>query len=90
MIAYPTLYRCQQLEEELLKHREEFKCTNEQLMTAVEQKFKLQQQIEAWQVCMVYKQVDKNLIVMQISRHPRSLYMYSYSGGVILVYNIPG
>ena len=60
MITYPTLYRCQQLEEELLKHREEFKCINEQLMTVVEQKFKLQQQIEAWQVCMVYKQVDKN------------------------------
>ena len=53
VIASCTLYvcSCQQLEEELFKHREELKCISEQLMTVVQQKFKLQEQIEAWQVC---------------------------------------
>ena len=41
------------MERKLASSDEELKLVNTQLMMAVEQKFKLQQQIEAWQVQIV-------------------------------------
>ena len=49
-VAMVTNCRCQELEEQLGRQEEELKIVSEQLLMAVQQKFKLQQQIEAWQV----------------------------------------
>lgn len=49
-VAMVTNYRCQELEEQLGRQEGELKCVSDQLLMAVQQKFKLQQQIEAWQV----------------------------------------
>ena len=49
-VAMVTNYRCQALEEQLGRQEGELKCVSDQLLMAVQQKFKLQQQIEAWQV----------------------------------------
>ena len=42
--------RCEELKKKLASNEEELKWVNEQLLMAVQQKFKLQQQIEDWQV----------------------------------------
>ena len=46
----PCICRCQELKKKLASSEEELKWVNEQLLMAVQQKFKLQQQIEDWQV----------------------------------------
>lgn len=46
--------RCEELKKKLASSEEELKWVNEQLLMAVQQKFKLQQQIEDWQVCMLH------------------------------------
>lgn len=54
-VAMVTSCRCQELEEQLGRQEEELKSVSEQLLMAVQQKFKLQQQIEAWQVRTRYQ-----------------------------------
>ena len=54
-VAMVTNYRCQELEERLGRQEGELKCVSDQLLMAVQQKFKLQQQIEAWQVRTHYQ-----------------------------------
>ena len=50
MLLCYALSRCQEVEGQNKLLEQELKNTNEQLMLAVQQKFKLHQQIEAWQV----------------------------------------
>lgn len=45
-----TTCRCRELQEKLDAQRRELSAIGEQLMTAVQQKFELQEQLEAWQV----------------------------------------
>ncbi len=44
--------RCQELSEELQKHRKQLDVLNTELLAVVQQKLTLQQQNEAWQVRM--------------------------------------
>jgi hypothetical protein len=48
--ARTCICRCEELKKKLASNEEELKWVNEQLLMAVQQKFKLQQQIEDWQV----------------------------------------